>query len=237
MTKSPIAICVIAILFLASCTEAFKHKQEVAEKHLDEMEAGNVTCGVLAETNNGESRSMTTYTFTDCSSQIEDIEREWTANKVANELLAELTEKDLEGETHMKIIAETKAGETYTYLFELPDLKKTEEYIKITDDAIAACIEDDQDAFDKLKDDELLPDEAMIEIYSVTHYNDSVYDGQQLTTEMLGYHFTTAVEDEELELFSADYDVAGENAHTMYTINVDRNTNKVVAIWLKTDPY
>lgn len=236
MTTRPLAICAIAIMFLSSCTEAFKHKQEVADKYIDDMEAGNVVCGVLSETNNGESRSMTTFTFSDCSSNIEDMDRQWAASKVANDMLGELTDKDLEGETHLKIIAETKDGISFTYLFELAHLKRTEEYMKIADATVAACIADDQEAIDKLKDDGLMPDDAMHEIYDVTHYNDSVYEGQKLTTETLGYFFANAEDNAELEMFSVDYDVIGDAAHTTYTINVDRNTNKVVAIWLKTRP-
>ncbi len=238
MSKTnPIVLCAFLMLFLASCTEAFKHKQEVADKYLDDMNASSVTCGVSAETSNGVSTSMTTFTFKDCSSHIEDVERERAANSVAKEIATELSEKDLEGETHLKIIAESKAGETFTYLFELPELRKAEEYLKITDDAVAACIADDQAAIQKLKDNELLPDDVMGEIYYVTHYNDSLYAGQKLTTEMLGYRFANGVDDPELELFSVDYEVTGESAHTNYTINVDRNTNKVVYIWLKTNPY
>jgi hypothetical protein len=237
MKTNPIALCAIAMLFLASCTEAFKHKQEIADKYVDYMNAARVTCGVFSETNNGESMSMTTFTFSDCSSHIEDIEREWAANKVAIDMLGELSEKDLEGETHMKIIAESKAGETFTYLFELPDLRKTDEFLKIADDAVAACIADDHDAIHKIKDNKMMPDDLMDEIYDVTHYNDSIYEGQKLTTEMLGYRFANGADDEELELLSVEYDVKGESAHTYYTINVDRNTKKVVYIWLKTDPY
>jgi hypothetical protein len=234
---NPLAICVIAILFLASCTEAFKHKQEVANKYLDEMNAGSVTCGVLAETNNGESMSMTTYTFSDCNSHIEDIEREWAVNRVANEMLDELTEKDIEGETHMKIVAVTKNNERLEYLFLLDDLRRTEEFLKIADEVLAACIADDQEAIDKLKDDSYLPDDAMGEIYTVTHYNDSLYEGQKLNTGTLGYHFASGTEDDGLKLFSVDYDVTGESAHTSYTVNINRDTKKVAGIWLKTNPY
>lgn len=237
MKTNPIAICALVMLLLASCTESFKHKQEVAEKHLDEMTASSVTCGVLAETNNGESMSMTTFTYKDCSSHIADIEREWTVNAVAKSISEELTAKDLEGETHMKIIAETKAGETFTYLFALPDFKMTDELMKIADETLDACILDDHDAVNKLIDNSILPENAMEEIYYVTRYNDSIYEDQPLTTVTLGYHFADGTEDPDLKLFSVDYDVQGDVAHTTYTINVDRKTKKVVGIWLKTDPY
>jgi Fe-S cluster assembly iron-binding protein IscA len=236
MNKTLLALSAIATLWMTSCTETFKHKMEVADKYLDEIGATSVTCGTAAETSNGESMSMTTLSFSGCPDDIEDIAREWAANRVAVGFFGEMTEKDLEGETHLRVNVETDDAHAYEYTFKLNDLKKTEEFLKIADDALQVCINNDQEGFDKMKDDEMMPDDQMYQIYDVMAYNDSIYDGQVLATELAGFRFANGAEDPDLELFSVDYDVIGETSTTAYTINVDRKTKKVVYVWLKTTP-
>jgi hypothetical protein len=228
-----LALGAISMLLLSSCTEAFRHKMEVADKYVDDMKATGVTCGASAATSNGESTSQTMLTFTGCDPDVEDIEREWTANRVANEFLGEMTGKDLEGETHLQIIAETGKN-NFDYTFELDKLKRTDEYLDVVNEAVEACIAADTLAVDALKDDELMPDDQMYQIYNVLVYNDSIYGGQKLDNELLGYRFTTGVDDPDLKLFSADYVAKGAEATTRYTINIDCDTKKVVYIWVKT---
>ena len=235
-TKFILAGAIVA-LFFASCTEAFKHKMEVADKYLDEIGASSVTCGTMAETNNGESMSMTTLSFKGVPADMEDIDREWAVNKIAFGFFGEMTDKDLEGETHLRINVETADAHAFEYTFPLDDLKRTNDFIKIADEALQACVDNDQDAFNKLKDNEMMPDEQMYNIYDATHYNDSIYEGQKLTTEMLGFRFANGEDDPDLKMLSVDYDVSGETAFTSYTINVDLKTKKVVYVWLKTYPY
>jgi hypothetical protein len=236
MKTNLFATAVITLLLFASCTEAFRHKMKVADHYVDDMNATGVTCGASTNTTNGVTVTKTTLTFAGCDNKIEDIEREYAANRVAKDFYGEMTEEDLAGETHLEIIAETKDKITFTYVFELEDLKEVEEYLATTDKVVNACIEDDQAAIGKLKDDEMMPDEAMYQIYNVTHYNDSLFAGQQLKTEVIGYRFAEGAEDPDLQLFSVDYGVTGDNAITYYTINIDRETKKVVYIWLRTDP-
>lgn len=224
----------VAMLCLASCTAEFKHKMEVADKYIDDMSADNVVCGTASETNNGQSMSMTTLKFTGCSSHIDEIEREWAVNKVAKEFYGEMTEKDIEGETHLKITAETKGSTTFDFIFPLSDLKRIDEFTAICNEAMEACVYNDTAAIDALKDDEMMPDEEMYQIYNVMAYNDSLYEGDNVVKDMMGYRFAEGENDPDLKLFSVDYDVTGTNYHTRYTINIDRETNKVVYIWLKT---
>lgn len=232
-TNLTTALCALTILFLSSCTEAFRHKMEVADKYVDDMHASSVTTGASTNTNNGETVSMTTLTFKGCEAGIDDIDREWAANRVAKEFLAEMAEKDIEGETHLQIIAET--GENnFDYMFELDDLKRTDEFLAIATEAVNACISADTSAINAMKDDAMMPDDQMYQIYSVMFYNDSLYGGAQLDPEVLGYRFAEGVDDPDLKLFSVDYNASATEAHTRYTINIDRDTKKVVYIWLKT---
>lgn len=227
----------LATLLFVSCTDTFRYKMQVADKYVDDMEATGVTCGTSTQTNNGTSMSMTTLTFTGCRPEVGDVEREWMASRVAKDFLGEMTDKDLEGETHLKIGVETTDGAAYEYLFPLNELKEVGGYLAITDKALQACVMDDEAAFDQLKDNKLMPDEEMYQIYLVTHYNDSLFAGQPLDKKMLGYRFAEGANNADLKLFSVDYDVQGETAHTFYTINLDRDTKKVVYVWLKTNPY
>ena len=234
--KNYFVLLLFPVLLIASCTEAYKHKQEAARNYVDDMQASGVTCGIRAETNNGVSREMTTFTFSGCSPDLQDVEREWIANRVAYGLVSDLAEKDLEGETHLEIIAEIDGGQR-EYLFELPHLRKTKEFLQVVDQALDACIANDGAKLNALKDDALMPDEVMGNINAVMQYNDSLYRGQQLTTEMFGYRFASGEKDPDLKLFSVDYDVTGQTNHTLYTINVDCKTGKVVYVWMKTIAY
>lgn len=226
----------LVLLLVASCTEAFKHKMEVANKYLGDMNAKSVICGTATETTNGKSITMTTLKFEGCANTTEGIERERITNQVAVDFYGEMKPEELEGETHLKISAETKDNTQFEYLFDLESLKSVGEYQKITDQMFEACIAQDTAAIRDLKDNSMMPDEQMGSIYEVLAYNDSIYQGDNPVKEFIGFRLTNGVEDPDLQLYSANYMHNGKDWHTMYTININRKTKKVVYIWVKSDP-
>lgn len=237
MKKQALFLSAITLLiFATSCTEAFKKKMDTANKYLDEMMAKSVVCGTASETNNGVSMSMTTLKFEKCDAGLTDAERERRANNVAKEFYDAMTPEDLSGETHLKITAETEDDMVYEYLFDLNDLKELDTYKKITDQMFEACIAQDTATIVELKDNTLMPDDQMYQIYDVMAYNDSLYAGQNPVKDMLGYRLTNGVDDPNQLMYSANYLYTGTEFQTMYTINVDRKTKKVVYVWLKSDP-
>lgn len=237
MSKQTLLFFAIGLmLFATSCTEAFKHKMEVADKYLDDMQASSVVCGTATETNNGETMNMTTLKFEGCANSTEDLERERIANQVAADFYSEMKPEDVAGETHLKISAETKDNMQYEYLFELEALKNVSEYQSTADQMLEACIAQDSLAIRELKDNSMMPDDQMYQIYDVLAYNDSIYAGDNLVKEFNGFRLTNGVDDPDLELFSANYMVVGKEWNTMYTINIDRSSKKVVYVWVKTDP-
>jgi hypothetical protein len=223
----------IAAFVFTSCTEAFKKKMASADTYLDEMMATSVNVGTSAETNNGESKSYTSLTFKGCDADLTDAERERRANEVAHGFYKSLTAEDLQGETHLQIISETADNVTYTYLFELEGLKAVDDCGKVAKEMLDACLAQDTSKIRELKDNDFMPDDQMHIIYDVLAYKDSVYAGTTPKIEPLGFRLTDGADDPDLKLYSANYIAEKSGEATLYTINVDRKTNKVVYIWIR----
>lgn len=232
--KTFLATATLALLLLTSCTEAFKHKMKVADQYVDDMHATGVTTGASTNTNNGETQTMTTLTFTGCENDMEDADRAYIATRVAKDFLGEMTDKDLEGETHLQIIAETEDNYNYTYLFLLDHLRLTDEYLDVAKDAVNACIKVDTAAFDAMKDDDALPDNEVGDIYRAMHYHDSIYGGAERKLEVLGYFYENLVNQPDREVLTVEYIAeAGGQPGTRYSLRIDCETKKVVYIWLR----
>jgi len=237
MKKQALIFSAIALTaFATSCTEAFKHKMKAADNYVDDMQAKSVICGTATETTNGESITMTTLKFEGCANTLEDMERERIANQVALDFYKEMKPEELEGETHLKIGATTKSDMQYEYLFDLESLKNEGAYRTIADGMFEACIAQDTSAIQELKDNSMMPDADMYQIYDVLAYNDSIYRGDNPVKDFAGFRMTNGVDDPDLEMYSANYTYDGKDYLTNYTINVDRNSKKVVYVWVKTDP-
>lgn len=226
----------VLLVALASCTEAFKKKMETANSFLDDMMATSVVVGTATEASGGKSMVMTTLKFEGASADLADGERERRANQVAYDFYSAMSKEDLKDETHLKITSATTDDLVYEYLFDLNDLANVKEFWKVTDEMFQACIDMDNAKIQSLKDDSYMPDDQMGVIYDVNAYNDSVYTGAQPAKKTLGFRLTDGADDEDLKLFSANYEYGTADNVTRYTINVDTKTKKVVYLWVKTDP-
>lgn len=231
-THAFIALLITAAAF-ASCTEAFKKKMTNADAFLDEMMATGVNVGTASETNNGASKSYTTLTFKGCNADLTDAERERRANDVAHGFYKSLTAEDLQGETHLQIISETADNVTYTYFFELSGLKAVDDCDKVAKGMLDACLSLDTAKIQELKDNAFMPDDQMYVIYDALAYNDSLYGNASPKIESLGFRLTDGADDPNLKLYSANYIITANEVATLYTINVDRKTKKVVYIWVR----
>lgn len=224
-----------AVIGTTSCTEAFKKKMEKANSFLGEMMATSVVVGTSSETANGTTQVMTTLKFEECNADLTDAERERRANNVAHAFYKSLTAEDTKGETHLKITCITTDDVTYEYTFDLAHLALVDECRKIADQMLDACIAQDTVKIRSLKDNSYMPDDQMHIIYDVNAFNDSIYAGLSPKKESLGFRLTDGDDDENLKLFSANYEYGTRDIVTYFTINVDLKTRKVVYIWLKTD--
>ncbi|HTF03175.1 MAG TPA: hypothetical protein VK826_04085 [Bacteroidia bacterium] len=236
-TNPIVLLLLVATAFtFTSCTEAFKRKMDTAEAALPELGAKNVIVGTSTETNNGVHRSMTTLTFSGIDSKIDLLDLEQRVTKVAWDFYTSLSREDFKDETHLQVIATLSNGESQTYTFPLPDLDKVSQYQKVTDEMVQAMIDQDTAKMRELKDDDYLPDDQLGQIYAIMAYNDSVYTGKTIKTDLAGFRLANGEDDPNLELFSANYDCGTDDTQTLYTVNVDRKTKKVVYLWTKTTP-
>ncbi len=235
---TPIFLFLIAVIGFGgqSCTETYKKKQTVADGLIGDMGATSVSVGYSTKAEAGsETISKTTLTFKGVDFT-DDVAGEIVVNRVAQKFITGLSKEDLKDETHLEIVIDAKDKLEYTFMFRLTELAMVPEFQAITDAMIKACVEKDTVKIQELKDNEYMPDDQMSVIYDVNQYVDSLYMGQKMEQENVGFRLTNGADNKDLKLFSANYVRVGTEFLTQYTINVDRKSKKVVYIWMNTDP-
>ena len=235
LKTTPFLFLMSVAIALTSCTEAFKEKMKSAENYLGEMKADNVVVGTATKTQNGERMSMTTVKFSGVSSSFSDLELEQKANKFAWDFYTSLSSEYFKDETHIEVTLITDGDIEYQYTIPLEALNHVSEYMEKTEAMMLACTENDTATIDGLKDDNYMPDDQMYIIYDYTSFDDSLYSGTETEHELTGFRITQGADDPDLKLFSATYEFGNPYFKTDYTVNIDRESKKVVYIWLKTD--
>jgi len=237
LNRQVLALCFIALVSVGfvACTQSFQQKLETAKSYLQEIGAEDVVVGTASESNNGSNVVMTTLKYSGMEDPIKPFEFEHKANKLAWDFYRALPAENFKGETHIQVTFVTKVEQEYTYTMAIENLKRVAEFQRIADAMVNACIEQDTATIQELKDNSYMPDDQMGIIYDVNAYNDSLYNGQKIDQDPIGFRFANGEEDKTLELFTAEYECGTAELVTRYTVNVDRKTSKVVYLWLKTD--
>lgn len=234
---NPLVVIAIAALTIAftSCTESFKHKQATADELLDEMKASSVMVGYASKAEAGsESTKTTTLTFSGVEEMDDYDQLEYRANRVAHDFYAKVGMTDLKDETHLEIVANGDDGE-YSFPFVLSELGKMDENLAVADAALLACHESDSARLESMIDANYVTAEVLGDIYSVNAFNDSLFSGQTFDKKQIGYRIFTPEGFPELDILSVDYECGNDQYYTLYTIDVDCRTGKVVHISMDTE--
>jgi len=229
-------IAILTVAGFVSCTQSFQQKMETAKSYLTEIGAEDVVVGTASESKSGTNVVMTTLKYSGMEQPEGKFEFEHKANKLAWDFYRALRAENFKGETHIQVTFVTKDEVEHSYTMAIEDLKRVADFQRIADAMVNACIEQDTATIKELKDNNYMPDEQMGVIYDVNAFNDSLYAGQQIVQEPIGFRFANGEEDKTLELFTSEYECGTPDLVTRYTVNVDRKTSKVVYLWLKTDP-
>lgn len=225
-----------ALLFNA-CSPAFKKKMEIANKLKKEIVAKNVTVGFETKTDTDKGkRSMTTLVFTGINPDgWDELGMQIAANLLAYKFMKEMNPQEMANETHVSVTLEMADGTSFNDEFLISDLKEAEPLIAVADEAVNACVKQDNKKLHELNDQAYLPDSVMGDIYHVNHYNDSVFAGKTRKPEIKGMRFANAEDYSDLKLLSLLYIEQHPGVRTRYDVNVDRKTKKIVYISVYTD--
>lgn len=232
---NPFLFVILALVVFGapSCTESFSEKMESAKHYLKEIGADNVVVGTAAETKDGQSMVMTTLKYSGLDEPSKELDFEWKANKLAWDYYTSLPEKYFKGETHLMITFVTKSDAEFQYVFPLTDLYNIEQFQKVADAMVQACLDSDTAKISELKDSGYLPDDQMGSIYYAIAYNDSLYAGQKAKFNPLGFRLANGAQFENLKLYAVTYECRTDQWRTGYKVNVDRDTKKVVYLELE----
>lgn len=238
--KNSIVFLLLAGLafFAQSCSAGFKKKMEVAATLKENLGAKSVTVGYTTKTDSDKGkRVMTTLTFSGINPDGWDELGVFIASDLtAYRFVQQMSPQEISGETHVQVILEMEDKMTYTNEYLIKELQQSKAFVEVTDQAVEACKNQDNQKLHELCDQSYLPDSVMGSIYHVNAYNDSLYHGKTRKPELKGIRYANGEEDPNLELFSALYLEKHPGIITRYDINVDRKTKKVVYVSVNTQP-